>query len=97
MSARIDEWTPEMATAVRGLMVANPILKVAVEVLASEHPTSKAVLAQATSPQLQDFAYAYGIEVGYQRCLATLNSLIYPKAPPKDPVVSEFAEEKDES
>lgn len=47
-------------------------------ILEAELPTNRALPVMGASPT--DFAYAYGVEVGYRNCLAVLAALAEPAA-----------------
>lgn len=59
------------------------------EVAKNELPTNRVLPAVGTEPH--SFVYAYGVEVGYRQCLATLELMGVPLQTP-EPVEATFEE-----
>ena len=54
----------------------NKTFKLMFEVLKNELPTNQTLPAIGTDSH--DFAYGYGVEVGFRQCIATMEAMAHP-------------------
>ena len=66
--------------------------KVMMEILNEELPTNHVLPVGCSST---DFAYHYGMEVGYRRPLGTLKAMAHPSQQEQDDLVADFAQPLD--
>ena len=83
---------PALTSAARKVLDSKPMLPM-LHVLENALPTNRALPPMGSDTN--DFIYAYGVEVGYRQCLATLKLMAMPKETPGE-VESTFADNNNE-
>ena len=75
----LQQWrTDGVSTKAAAKLHESKTFKLMFEVAKNELPTNRTLPAIGTDSH--SFAYAYGVEVGYRQCLATMESMATPLA-----------------